>query len=387
MRQTCNVCGNALTATIYESPDNMSITTMNKLIDGKTRVFFCQHCSHLQTNELPNLAEYYANEYEINLNSEDDDQLYRVEDGKQIYRADHQAAVLQSKLDLFPGCRVLDYGCAKAPTLRKVVLNTPDIEPYLFDVTDKYVPFWKTYPKPAKYASFTPDPSWRNGLDVVLSFYALEHVADLDEAVGNIKCLLKPGGIFYFIVPNVYANIADFIVADHINHFSEGSIRWMLSKAGFVDIDVDDAVHDAAFVVTARLGDEAVAQAAKPNRQAVCDCRDAARQMVAYWQGLLERIRRFEQDEVGGQPVAIYGAGFYGNLIASSLSRFDQVRYFVDQNRFLHGDRMNDRPVLSPEDMPEDVNHVFVGLNPRIAKENIEAIACWKNRRIQFFYL
>lgn len=385
MSQNCNVCGRGLADPIYESPDNRSITTMNKLIDGKTMVYFCERCGHLQTNELPNLAEYYAHEYEINLSSEDDDQLYKVVDGRPVYRADHQATVLQSKIHLFPGCRVLDYGCAKAPTLRKVVLNNPDIEPYLFDVTDKYVPFWQAYPKPAKYATFIPASEWQGNLDVVLSFYALEHVADLDEAIGNVKSLLKPGGVFYFIVPNVYTNIADFIVADHINHFSESSLKWMLMKEGFCDIEVDDVVHESAFVVTARLAGSATPVEA--DEASIRTCRQASQQMGEYWQALLGRIRQFEQEEVRNQPVAIYGAGFYGNLIASSLGRFEQVSCFVDQNRFLHGTRLNGKPVVAPEELPEQVRHVLVGLNPRIAKENIESIEVWKDRPLHYFYL
>ena len=93
-------------------------------------------------------------------------------------------------------------------------------------------------------------------MDAVLSFYALEHVADLHEAISNIKKLLKPGGVFYFLVPNVYENTADFIVADHVNHFSHSSLSALLLQNRFTDIDIDSASHHAAFVVSARLGQE-----------------------------------------------------------------------------------------------------------------------------------
>src|SRR5690606_15253939 len=65
MDPACNVCRSRLGAPIYESAENGSITTMNKLIAGRTRVFFCEACGHLQTSELPNLVEYYAHEYEV----------------------------------------------------------------------------------------------------------------------------------------------------------------------------------------------------------------------------------------------------------------------------------------------------------------------------------
>jgi hypothetical protein len=282
---------------------------------------------------------------------------------------------------------VLDYGCAKAPTLKKVVQQNSDIEPYLFDVTDKYVPFWKAYPRPAKYASFQPDPSWSASLDVVLSFYALEHVADLQEALENVKSLLKPGGTFYFIVPNVYANIADFIVADHINHFSKNSLRQMLAGKGFTNIDVDDKVHDAAFVVSARLSADGASQYVQIDSREMDECLALSQRMAAYWRGLADSVRAFEVDAAAGRPVAIYGAGFYGNLIALSLSSHEHLRCFVDQNQHLQGTQVHERPVLSPAELPEDVQHVFVGLNPRIAEDVIGSIESWKGRQLDCFFL
>ncbi|MFN9121152.1 MAG: hypothetical protein ACK5X5_05040, partial [bacterium] len=82
---SCNVCGSRLGSPLYESADNASITTMNTVIEGRTRVFFCDECGHLQTSELPNLSQYYAQEYAINLASDEDDQLYKVIDGKPVY--------------------------------------------------------------------------------------------------------------------------------------------------------------------------------------------------------------------------------------------------------------------------------------------------------------
>lgn len=385
MTLSCNVCKSPLTSLLYESAENVSVTTMNKLIDGKTHVYFCDACGHLQTNELPNLVEYYAHEYEINLTSEDDDQLYRVVDGNPVFRADHQANVLLSKVDFFPGCRVLDYGCAKALTLKKVLGVHPDIRPFLFDVTDKYIPFWKSFPALPEWSVHEPNPAWHGSIDVALSFYALEHVADLHAALANVKALLKPGGIFYFIVPNVYSNIADFIVADHINHFSKNSLLTLLTRAGFHDVSVDDQVHDAAFVVKATLGPAA---AAKPvNEGELAEERAAALQMAQYWSTIVRRICEFEKQASAAGAIAIYGAGFYGNLIASSLNTLDHVRCFIDQNCFLQGKQLCGRPVLSPRDLPKEVTHVLVGMNPRSARSGIDAIVEWRERRLTYFFL
>jgi SAM-dependent methyltransferase len=382
----CNICKKEFEGPLYESPDDFSITTMNKLVPGKTRVYYCRFCGHLQTSELPNLKDYYAHEYEINLASEDDDQIYRVVDGKPVFRADHQATVLLSKANLFPGCRVLDYGCAKAPTLKKVLAVHPDIEAFLFDVTDKYVPFWRRFPKQPSWSVHEPDPAWSGTLDVVLSFYALEHVADLHSALTNVKSLLKPGGMFYFIVPNVYANTADFIVADHINHFSPGSLRELLARNGFDEIDVDAASHDAAFVVTARVKTGNSAKNEEKNFEEA-ERYSAAREMARYWSAISRRIREFETGMKTTDVVAIYGAGFYGNLIASLLANPRRVACFVDQNPHLQGSIVCGKKVLPPRELPPEVTHVIVGLNPQKARFIIDSIESWRGRKLSCFYL
>ena len=70
----------------------------------------------------------------------------------------------------------------------------------------------------------------------------------------------------------------------------------------------------------------------------------------------------------GQAAVAIYGSGFYGAWIASTLDRLEPLRCFLDRSPFQQGKTVFDRPVLAPEALPADVSTVFVGLNPKIAR-------------------
>jgi len=385
MPKTCNVCDSPLGDPVYQSTDNASITTMNKVIPGRTEVFFCDGCAHLQTTELPDLDEYYASEYEINLDTDEDDQLYKVVDGRPVYRADHQARVLMEKVDFPRNARVLDYGCAKAATLRKVVAAKPDVVPLAFDVTDKYVPFWNKFIADGNWATFEPRAEWNGSLDAVLSFYALEHVKDLERFLSDTHALLKPGGVFYFIVPNVYANVADFVVADHINHFSRPSLHAMLSRAGFEVFDIDSEIHDAAFVVTARKA--APGGREVPEADAVRTLRARIADMAAFWRDAGLRVRSFERELPADASRAIYGAGFYGNFIASVLKFPDDIECFVDQNAHLQGRRMLGKPIVAPDALPADVQAVFVGLNPQHAHRIIEGVAAWRGVNRRYFFL
>lgn len=198
----------------------------------RVAVAFCGACGHLQTEALADLGEYYDRNYKILIGSEDEDQLYAVVDGRKVFRTEHQVNTLLAKVPLPTGARVLDYGCAKSSSLRRLTELRPDLEPHVFDVSDMYLPYWNRFVRPENCALYTLKPEWANHFDLITSFFALEHVADPQVLARTVAGLLKPGGHFYCIVPNVYANTADFVVADHVNHFSAASLRRLMHDAG-----------------------------------------------------------------------------------------------------------------------------------------------------------
>ncbi|MDC1160488.1 class I SAM-dependent methyltransferase [Luminiphilus sp.] len=376
-------------ALTFESADKFSITTMNVVVPGKTEIYFCEVCGHLQTNELDNVEQYYAEEYSINSSSEDEDQLYAVINGAPIYRAEHQAKTLNDKVHFEVGWNVLDYGCAKAPTLKKLIDNGLDVNAYLFDVTKRYVPFWERFPPGTKWAVSEVDRDWVGQMDVVLSFYALEHVVDLKQGMENITALMRVGGVFYFIVPNVYKNIADFIVADHVNHFSRSSLHRLMKQSGFVNVDVDDTSHDSAFVVSGEYvgtSDGECALVSEATKVSIANDQRSAREMADYWSEIIGRIHAFEAS-IGDGELAIYGAGFYGNFIASVLKAPGKIQCFIDRNEYLQGASMRGIEVLSPANIPDSVTALFVGVNPAGARDAIKEIGEWEGKKLDIFYL
>lgn len=386
MDNCCNVCFKKFDQPLYDSSEEFSITTMNRMVSGTTRVHFCSFCGHLQTNELPDLKNFYAHEYEINIDGENSDQVYAVINGRPVFRSDHQAEVLLSKMPYLTGYRILDYGCGKASTVKKLIEMQTDIEIYLFDVTDKYLKYWERFSKLPNWSLHHIDSSWFNLMDVVLSFYSLEHVSDLNEVLADVRFLLKPNGIFYFVVPNVYTNMADFIVADHINHFCHSSIHTLLKRNGFGNIEIDTISHDCAFVVTAQLDNEAF-NIKEKNPYDVETTYLSACEISQFWIKTMARIRNISTEMKAEDVYAIYGAGFYGNLIAFLLSNMDQIHCFIDQNPYIQGSEIHGKVVLSPEALPPEITHIIVGLNPYKAQSIIDSIAIWKSRKLRYIYL
>lgn len=382
----CNLCGTPLSDKIYDSGDALSLTSLCTVHDGRTEVYVCGCCAHVQSAAMADIDAYYDDSYDILVDSEEEDQIYEVVAGRKVYRTEHQVKVLRDKLALTTGTRILDYGCAKSATLRTLASQIPGLEVHLFDVSDRYRPFWDKFIPRERGATFELPADWQDRFDVVTSFFSLEHMAQPQDALRKIAALLKTGGTFYGIVPNVLSNTADLIVVDHVNHFTPPSLAWLLRANGFEVQDISDSVHRGALVFVARkLAQAAGAQpAAQDEVQAIVD---RARHIADFWQQAGARVQSFEQTLGADAPVALYGAGFYGAFIASWLRQPQRIRYVIDQNAFLQGRQLHGAPVIAPADLPSDISTLLIGLNPAHARQIVGEIPAFAGRSLNCFYL
>lgn len=385
-RPNCYVCDAPLGALLYSSEGGRSLTSLCQIHPTPTLVQACDSCGHVQSGVLSDVDAFYDDDYDILVGSDEEDQIYEVVDGQPVYRTQHQVRTLLGKLSLPDGANLLDYGCAKSSTIRMLCEQGAGITPHLFDVSERYIPFWRKFAQPGNWSVYTTPPEWDEKFDVVTSFFSLEHIPALSSTMRHVARLLKPDGTFYAIVPNVTTNIADLIVVDHCNHFTRPSLERLVRDCGLQVLEVDDRSHRGAFVVVARkpvAGSQASAAATG-------DVGDTLRDMAGigeFWRGAAARVREFESTLPSDEGIAIYGAGFYGAFIASCLASPERVRCHLDQNPFLQGGMFDGRPVLPPAELPADVSTMLVGLNPANARRIIADIPALSGRDLRYFYL
>ncbi|MDX1367067.1 class I SAM-dependent methyltransferase [Pseudomonas sp.] len=382
----CQVCEGTDLHLLYEMQSGLALTSLGETYPASTRVWACRDCSHLQTDEMEQVEQYYAEQYNILSDSPDEDQVYEVQDGKPLYRTEHQLRVLLNTLPLPQAARVLDYGCAKSSTMQALLNARGDLQIHLFDVSDNYRRFWARFLPESRCATFEPNAQWIDSFDLVTSFFALEHIVRPLEALQAIYRLVRPGGHFYCIVPNVETNIADFIVVDHVNHFTELSLTHVLQRAGFEVEVIDSGSHRGAFVVLARRPLTAVSER-RPDAQHVAQHVQALQRIAEFWQGAADRVQAFVAEQPEDRPLAVYGAGFYGSFITACLGSADRVACFVDQNPFLQGRSFFGKPVVAPIDLPLEIDTLLVGLNPAHAERIIAEVPAFQSRALRCFFL
>lgn len=368
----CNVCGSTMGQAIFEAGDNLSLTSLCEIHPASTTIWLCPNCMHLRGEELSDTDRYYESDYKISLNDQDEDQIYEKRGDEIVYRTEHQARVLLDKLQLHAAARVLDYGCAKSSTLKHVLRERPDIDLHLFDVSDMYLPHWETLVAKDHQATFDVPDAWYGTFDIVTSFFALEHIPRPQETILEVARLLNPDGVFYGIVPDTISNPADFVVVDHINHFTTPSLHLALRQAGLSNISIDSDSHRGALIFTARKN--GLATECHPSETLARDIRNLAN----YWKKIGGAISRAESPTPEAEA-AIYGSGFYGAYVFSRLRNPDAIRCFLDQSPFLQGREMFGIKIIKPEDIPESIRTLYIGLNPRIARKVIATMP-WLNK-------
>jgi SAM-dependent methyltransferase len=376
----CNVCDGPLGPPIFDAGSDRALTSLCELRTGCVRVWSCGTCGHLRGEALPDTSEYYESAYRILLDQDDEDQIYDVQDAKIIYRTEHQIATLLGKLQLPDGALLLDYGCAKASTPKRLLSQRPDLKVHLFDVSEMYRPHWNRFANIERCAVHHTPAHWEQHFDVVTSFFALEHIPEPRRTVAHIASLLNDEGVFYGIVPDTFGNVADFVVIDHVNHFTAPSLHRLLRDAGFQEISIDATAHRGALVFTARKAGTPT-PVASPT-QTLADAQALAR----YWATLSERIRSAEVRR-GDLPAAVYGSGFYGAYIASTVQRPELIWCFLDRSPFQQGKTLFGKPVVAPEQLPGAVRTLYVGLNPAIARAALVSMEWPHQDQMELIYL
>lgn len=376
----CNICDTPMGEPIFEASSQHALTSLCEVRPGRARVWACSACGHLRGEELPDTGAYYESDYRILLNHDDEDQIYEVRGERVVYRTDHQVSTLLDKLRVPEGARLLDFGCAKGSTPKRLLAHRPDLQVHLFDVSAMYTAHWNRFLDPERRAVHHTPPHWQGSFDAVTSFFALEHIPAPRETVQRVAALLKDDGVFYGIVPDTFGNVADFVVIDHVNHFTASSLHTLLSAAGFSQIDIDAEAHRGALVFLARK------HGAPTRCPEISATLVRSQDLARYWTRLSDRIRAAEHGQEDAST-AIYGSGFYGAYIASTLSRPERLRCFLDRSPYQQGKTLFGKPIIAPGQLPEGIRTLYVGLNPAIARATLANIEWLSGRGLALVFL
>ena len=236
--------------------------------------------------------------------------------------------------------------------------------------------------------------------DLVVGNNVLAQVPDINDFVGGLKWILKPGAVATFEFPHLLRlmreNQFDTIYHEHFSYFSLLTIERIFAAHGLTLFDVELLpTHGGSLRIYARHAEEdgpPVSQAIEGLR--ALECEEGLDRMEAYGafteqvEETKRRILEFLiQARRAGKTVVGYGAPGKGNTLLNYCGvRSDFIEFTVDRNtykqgKFLPGTHI---PIRHPDRLLEArPDYVFI-LPWNFKNEIIEQMACIREWGGQF---
>lgn len=225
--------------------NNAATVICRKLRNGeKRKVYYCKKCELGMLENLSkkeNLRDFYRNEYRKKFTPK----LGRATNPRQVF--DIYSKFQKERVDLIKPylskkMRLLEIGCSAGMFLFKIKKFVKEIIGFDYDL------------RCAKFASKkcscrTYDIDINNAgiplgkFDVICMFQALEHIDDPLSLFINISKYLKPEGLLFIEVPNLYDSLLAayklpnyerfYFHSAHRWYFTKKSLLLLMKKAGF----------------------------------------------------------------------------------------------------------------------------------------------------------
>jgi SAM-dependent methyltransferase len=296
----------------------------------------------MQRSVLPEVAEAFADvykDYEMFGHSKTaSDQINFSPSGAPEGRTLKILKFIDGKLSKKPSS-VLDMGSGSGAGLIALAHQFPSASIYGFEPNDK----------PAERQKHLPDnvvsilnqrPTPEKKYDVITLFHVFEHIEDLDELLAFIASALSPKGQLLIQVPYPICGAFDFVIADHIWHFTKKSMLTLLNRAGFSTVYIGNDVIEKELTVLATPGAPVDTSLLYENEtQQVLDAVQWLVRYKAFLDGLKGRANSF----------AIYGTGPAAAWVGHVLG--DSVFAYLDDDAARVNSTFNAKPVLSPREI------------------------------------
>ena len=187
--------------------------------------------------------------------------------------------------------------------------------------------------------------------DLVIGNNVLAQVPDINDFVGGIRILLKPGGVATLEFPHLERLMAenqyDTIYHEHFSYFSLITVEKIFAAHGLVLFDVDEIpTHGGSIRIYLRH----IEDSSKPVKPSVVNLRNRELAVglnhletyTTFSDQVMESKRALLELLIGlrrkGKRIAGYGAPGKGNTLLNYCGiRTDFLEFTVDRNPYKHG--------------------------------------------------
>jgi len=360
--QVCKICGGALLTEIPELRSLPRVTSDCIPFRSGGRLLVCRVCGAAQS---PADQQWFEEIHEIY----SDYHAYHQSGGVEQHVVDpasgelrRRSEILLDRLQTLPGVplsgRVLDVGCGTGATLRSFS-ERGGWRLHGLEVDAKNLHFLTALDGfETLYTGEIVDV--RGSYDLITMVHALEHFAEPLDALRDLKSKIAAGGRIFVEVPNAQANPFDYVIADHMLHFTPAALAGLATRAG---LSVDCLATNWVTKELSLTAHPSALEAPERDRNLGSATVDQVRAQVGW---LRELLGAAKEASTSATSFGLFGTSIAATWLIGALG--DAVSFFVEEDPHRVGRPYLGRPVLSPAEVkPESA--VYVGLVPQIAAQ------------------
>lgn len=372
---TCRICHSEDLEPLFQGPADRALTSTMGRFGARLSLWLCRACGHLQNGDelRRHLDQYYASSYSLYLDDAESQELFFDAAGRPVPKTAVHLGPFQALLAGRPAGRVLDMGAGKGLMAAAVKAAFPQWDVHAFEVSERYSAYLRDVLPEDRIILGDPMQlaAWEGRFDVIALFDVLEHLDAPVEVLRQVRRLLAPGGVVYLHNPEITGGELDWLIVDHLSHFTVEAAGHAVALAGLEVISAERDWTPGSLQIVAR--DSGSTGTAAPSAVRRGDDVARARTLIAdhidYWSRMQDMAAQaVELGRVGDRPIAIFGTGTAASALAIYCPELDRrVSCFIDENPWRIGGTHLDRPVVAPADLPADLACVVLGVSRRNA--------------------
>lgn len=204
--------------------------------------------------------------------------------------------------------------------------------------------------------------------ELVSMIHSLEHMPDPANILKSIYKLLRPQGMLFIEVPDIETSPFDLLVADHLTHFSQSTLKMLALQIGFCIESLTNMVLPKEITFLGKRGTEThFSSDPKAGIQ-------IAERAISW----LKDVRVSGVNAAKASNFGLFGSSISSIWMYGALR--DRVKFFVDEDISRIGNHFDGKPVLSPAQIPKD-GTVFIPFVRSTAEKLAHRLA---NLRVNF---
>tara|TARA_B110000046_G_scaffold112510_1_gene119671 strand:+ start:2477 stop:3634 length:1158 start_codon:yes stop_codon:yes gene_type:complete len=358
----CPVCKSKSMQQIYLQHFGRCITSDMKVLENAeldNRI--CKECGLIynQKGTREFTENFYKSSYSLMVGTSNA-KITSFAAKKPISQAELTFNILNEKLDLQKGGKILEAGAGKGEFLKYFKAAHSNWEITAFESSTSFEFLKADNPEATtlkcQYEEFTSDEKF----DLIVALGVLEHVQDPLDMLDWAHSKLIEGGIFYIRVPNFEINPNDLFCADHLSKLTFSSLKAIANKAGFkVKFKLEKGVP--IFILLEKQEESLTLKNCYSENLKIVEKNS---EIASSSMDAIVEARNYANKT--GENFAIFGLGSVG-LFAPFYGDFDsnEITVYLDENQSVWGKKIHNKEVVGLDYIKKlNIKHIALAISP-----------------------